>query len=352
MGKRTTTRTAAWLMVLAVACAFVALSFAIGPVSAQATATQAFIQQLHLARAGRLSAQLFVAKAFAEGVIVEKNMQQAVGWYTRAAKKGDFEAQFQAAKILHAGGDGVKRQPLAAVKLYKAAAKRGHPGAQNWLGYAYQHGHGVVKDYTIAADWYQNSAEQGLADAQNNLALLHLVGNGVNQDHPKAVELFQKAVDQGHGFAMNNLAGMYEIGWGVARDGEKAKELYRSAAIAGNTSAIENLKRLGVPIPPEAQQRIQQKSRASLTPALGTGAEPNDTDDVLNRGDVVSEVPSLEATDEEFEQWLAEQEDGLDDDFNSSTSSSSDPFDFVRKNWNRVNRQRNRRRKGPSETLR
>lgn len=321
------------------------------PVEAQTAATQAFVKQLHWARAGNLESQMFVAKAFAEGEIVERDIQQAIGWYLRAAKRGNVEAQFQAAKILHAGGNGVKRQPLAATKLYKAAAKRGHAGAQNWLGYAYQHGHGVIKDYSTAADWYKNAADQGLADAQNNLALMHLVGHGVPQDHTKAVKLFQQAVDQKHGFAMNNLAGMYEVGWGVSRDPAKAQELYSAAALTGNTSAIENLQRLGAAVPLEAQTLANQNKQDRVSVTLNTASDPAADEEILSRGDIITDVPSLEASDEEFEEWLSEQ-DGAEEQVPTAEFDGNDPFGFLKKNWNKVDRQRKRRRQSPSETLR
>ncbi len=327
-----------------------AVLLASAPAQAQAVASQNFVKQLHWARAGDLEAQMFVAKAFVEGRIVERDMQQAVGWYLRAAKRGNVEAQFQAAKILHAGADGVKRQPLAATKLYKAAAKRGHASAQNWLGYAYQHGHGVIKDYSTAADWYKNAADQGLADAQNNLALMHLVGHGVPQDHAKAAKLFQLAIEKNHSFAMNNLAGMYEVGWGVSRDPAKAKELYSTAALTGNTSAIENLKRLGEAVPLEAQTRAEQnKNRVNVT--MNTASDPSAEAEILSRGDIITDVPSLEASDEEFEEWLSEQ-DSFDEEIPTADFDGTDPFGFLKKNWNKVDRQRKRRRQSPSESLR
>ncbi len=321
------------------------------PVEAQTAATQAFVKQLHWARAGNLESQMFVAKAFREGQIVERDIQQAIGWYLRAAKRGNVEAQFQAAKILHAGADGVKRQPLAATKLYKAAAKRGHAGAQNWLGYAYQHGHGVIKDYSTAADWFKNAADQGLADAQNNLALLHLVGHGVAQDHTRAAKLFQLAVEQEHGFAMNNLAGMYEVGWGVSRDPARAQELYAAAALTGNTSAIENLQRIGAAVPLEAQTRVDQNKRDRVSVTLNTASDPSAEAEILSRGDIITDVPSLEASDEEFEEWLSEQ-DSLEEETPTAEFDGNDPFGFLKKNWNKVDRQRKRRRESPSESLR
>jgi len=227
------------------------------------TTVEDFQKQLQAARRGDPDALYFIGHAYETGIIVDRDYQQAASWYLEAAKRGNAEAQFRLAKIFHAGARGVTRQPETAVKLYKAAAQRGHPGAQNWLGYAYQHGHGVVLDHSAAVEWYRNAAEQGLPIAQNNLGLMYLRGQGVEQDQAQAAEWFQKAADGGHPLGMNNLAGLYEVGWGVQRDTDQARELYRQAALQGNDLAIENMRRLAVPVPPEAvrQSRINRRER-------------------------------------------------------------------------------------------
>ncbi|MGI9413907.1 MAG: tetratricopeptide repeat protein [Hyphomicrobiales bacterium] len=333
-----------------------------------------FRQQLYRARSGQLNAQLYVANEYEKGRVVEQNMQQAVGWYMRAARKGNLEAQFRLAKILHAGGKGVKRQPASAVKFYKAAAKRGHPDAQNWLGYAYQHGHGVVKNPSIAADWYKNAAGHGQAEAQNNLGLMYLTGKGVEQDHKTAAEWFQKAADQNHAMALNNLAGMYEAGWGVERSADKARELYQTAAVTGNQTAIANLKRLGQPAPGGAEGKVGQRGRSlrgttdpddptvyeTNTDGSATyGTSPDETttdepasDGTLSRGDVVTTDPNRPMTEQELERWLA-QNDPEDSRWPSVQNSGQDPFGVLQKNWDKVNKQRKRRkRKAPSDSLR
>ena len=316
-----------------------------------------FRDQLYRARSGKLSAQLWVANEYQKGTIVDQDMKQAVAWYVRAARKGNLEAQFRLAKILHAGGKGVKRQPGAAVKFYKAAAKRGHPDAQNWLGYAYQHGHGVVKNPSIAADWYKNAAGHGLAEAQNNLGLMYLTGKGVEQDHKTAAEWFEKAAQQNHAMAMNNLAGMYEVGWGVERSPEKAKDYYRTAALTGNETAINNLKRLGQPVPRGAARKARERVNASIgtsdTDELSTDEYSTDSqsrslrsdDDtyVTDDGDLRSD-PNRPMTEAELERWL---EEGDDAGGQGSTvqRSGQDPYGVLQKNWDRVNQQRSQQRR-------
>ena len=163
---------------------------------------------------------------------------------------------------------------------------------------------------------------------------------------------------------MNNLAGMYEVGWGVPRDPEKAKSLYTSSALTGNTSAIENLKRLGQPVPLEAQTRAERNQRdrvraksSAFASAIGicelrcVASDPYAEAEILSRGDIITDVPTLDASDEEFEEWLAEQ-DSFEDEFPSANFEGDDPFGFLKKNWNRVNRQRRQRPQDPSDTLR
>ena len=316
-----------------------------------------FRDQLYRARSGQLNAQLWVANQYQKGTIVEQNMKQAVAWYVRAARKGNLEAQFRLARILHAGGKGVKRQPASAVKFYKAAAKRGHPDAQNWLGYAYQHGHGVVKNPSIAADWYKNAAGHGQTDAQNNLGLMYLTGKGVEQDHKTAAEWFEKAAQKNHAMAMNNLAGMYEVGWGVERNPDKAKELYQSAALTGNETAINNLKRLGQPVPRGAARKARERINASYgtsdSDELTTDEYTTDSqsrslrsdDDPFSQDDeIVTTDPNRPMTEAELERWLEEGDSGISDG-STVQRSGQDPFGVLQRNWDRVNQQRTRQRR-------
>jgi TPR repeat protein len=201
-------------------------------------------KKLTLAKAGDEEAQIAVAQAYEQGIGANLSKVEAAKWYRAAAQQGNAEGQFRLARLVHEGGEGLKKSPEIAVQLYKSAADQGHAMAQNWLGYCYQRGIGIAAKDETAVEWYGKAADQGLAVAQNNLALMHLNGKGTPRDFAKAFALFKVAADQGDGWGLNNLAGMYEMGWGVAQDPKQASALYRKAAEAGNSAAGDNLKRL------------------------------------------------------------------------------------------------------------
>ena len=164
--------------------------------------------------------------------------------YRQAAEKGHAGAQ-NSLGWLYQHGQGVPQDDAAAAEWYRRAAEGGHAGAQNSLGWLYQHGQGVPRDYAAAAEWYRRSARQGNAGAQNSLGWLYQHGQGVPRDDAAAVEWYRRAAEGGHAGAQNNLGWMYQTGKGVRRDAEEAAAWYRKAADQGNEKAKAALKRLG-----------------------------------------------------------------------------------------------------------
>ena len=111
--------------------------------------------------------------------------KQAVKWRTKAAEKGDAEAQFNLA-VCYDNGKGVLQDDKQAVYWYTKAAEQGDADAQYNLGNSYSNGEGVLQDYKQAVYWYTKAAEQGHAEAQNNLCLSYAIGRGVLQDYAEA----------------------------------------------------------------------------------------------------------------------------------------------------------------------
>jgi uncharacterized protein len=72
---------------------------------------------------------------------------------------------------------------ISALKIMKPLAEKGHPGAQQRMGYMYQYGTGVLKDYTEALRWYRKSAEQGKKEAQADIGVIYENGLGVLKDN-------------------------------------------------------------------------------------------------------------------------------------------------------------------------
>jgi TPR repeat protein len=182
-----------------------------------------FEKKLTLAKAGDEEAQIAVAEAYLAGTEAKASRIEAAKWFRAAAQQGNPEGEFRLARLLHEGGDGVKKSPELAVPLYQSAADQ---------------------SAEIALKWYAKAAEQGFATAQNNLGMLHLNGKGTARDFQQAYRWFEKAAAQGDGWGLNNQAGMLEMGWGVPQDRQGALALYGRAAEAGIAVARDNQARL------------------------------------------------------------------------------------------------------------
>jgi len=93
---------------------------------------------------------------------------------------GHTDAQFNLG-VCYANGDGVNKDAEQAVSWYRRAAESGHTGAQLNLGVCYVNGDGVAKDAVQAVSWYQRAAESGDTDAQFCLGYHYANGDGHRQ---------------------------------------------------------------------------------------------------------------------------------------------------------------------------
>ena len=66
-------------------------------------------------------------------------------------------------------GEGLEKDNQEAMKWFLKAAEHGHARAQNAIGRMYNFGEGVKQDYQEAMKWYLKAAEQGDAHAQHNI---------------------------------------------------------------------------------------------------------------------------------------------------------------------------------------
>ncbi len=87
------------------------------------------------------------------------------------AKRGDPGAQFYVA-IAYEEGRGVARNMQKAVEWYAKAAKKHHNGAQYKLGQLYEQGIGVKKNLAMAKKWYEVAAANGSRLAKRRLQQL------------------------------------------------------------------------------------------------------------------------------------------------------------------------------------
>jgi len=94
------------------------------------------------------------------------------------AEQGDDVAQFNMGAV-YDQGQGVKRDPIEALRWYKLSAAQGNTHAQTNMGLMYAEGQGIPQDYSEAFRWTLLAAEKGDAQAQLNLCLMHMTGKSL-----------------------------------------------------------------------------------------------------------------------------------------------------------------------------
>ena len=203
----------------------------------------------------------------------QKNYDEAVKWYARAAEQGWGMSAMNLAQM-YEKGIGVKQSSAEAMKRYRVLADQGNDDARYRLaglyansgdyaqaavlyrkgiehddyramldlGPMYEHGRGVQKDLSRAAGLYEKAADRSRW-ARAKIGAMYLSGTGVPKDYAKALRWLQRASDEGDSTSHNNLGQMYEQGWGVQADYRKARDLYL-AALYGAPEARGNLESL------------------------------------------------------------------------------------------------------------
>jgi TPR repeat protein len=110
------------------------------------------------ATAGKAYDQLNLGAAYDNGIGVERDIDQALHWYQKAAEQGVVEAQFNLAHLL-------VTEEISAV---------------------------------AAAEWMLKAAEQGMVDAEYLMGVIYAEGIGVEIDRAEARLWLGKAIAKGH----------------------------------------------------------------------------------------------------------------------------------------------------------
>ena len=119
--------------------------------------------------------------------------------------------------IAYEEGQGVEKDTVKAVELYRQAADLGNADAMYRLAMCYMNGKGVEPEAIIGQQWSQKAAELGNIDAMVLLGACYAGGVGVEKDESMAAEWYQKAADLGDVDAMIKLGYCYDNGSGVDR---------------------------------------------------------------------------------------------------------------------------------------
>lgn len=204
---------------------------------------------------GHAQAQCALGLIYSEGKDVAKDFSLARKYFLEAAEQGDAKAQWNLAVMLISGSVGVKKDLKQAFVLCQNAANQGFVPAQATLGILYS----KMKKPEKAAKWWLLAAERGDPEAQFNLAVAYVKGNGVERDMNVAVTWFERAAGQGVVSAQSKLGLLYATGDGVALDRIEAYKWLVVASRQGEVAAIANARylepQLGVMEITEANRR-------------------------------------------------------------------------------------------------
>ncbi|KAF9908661.1 hypothetical protein EC991_009589 [Linnemannia zychae] len=170
---------------------------------------------------GNVEAQVALGDMYREGSGVNKDLQAALDWFTKAADQEDPVAQFKIG-TLYDNGEGVSRDHSKAEEWYLRAAKQGYSPAQRSLGSLYELGQGRLaekdRDYKVAMEWYLQASNQGDAQAQYEIGRMFDHGVGVTQDNLKAKQWYLQAAENGHLGAKLRLQSLSaHVGTGTSR---------------------------------------------------------------------------------------------------------------------------------------
>lgn len=220
---------------------------------------------------GSALAQYRFGRVLLEGRGGPQDVAGAVDWLTKAVAQNDLAATTLLARAWLSDLPGLPRDPRKAAVLLTRAAPRGDPEAQYLLGLLLRAGEGVPRDPATAATWFLAAAEGGHAEAQLTLALAQLapgpdqaVDTGMawlneaaaqglpqaqwhlaqqletNGQPAEALRWLRRAAEAGHVLAQRDLGTRYLDG-DAPQDAQEALRWLTEAARAGDAGAMHNL---------------------------------------------------------------------------------------------------------------
>jgi localization factor PodJL len=173
-----------------------------------------------------------------------------------AADDGDPAAAFEVARR-YADGAQVPKNLAKAAEWYRRAAEGGIAVAQYRLASLYERGQGVPRNLVDAVNWYQRAADQGNVNAMHNLAVLMSEGVEGPPDHDKALQWFLAAADYGVRDSQYNLGVIYARGLGPTQDLVQSYKWFAIAAGQGDTDASARRDEVAKAMNPEELARAR-----------------------------------------------------------------------------------------------
>ena len=197
------------------------------------------------------------------------------------------------------------RWESVSLEALKAAAERGDPGAQFWLGWRYGRGLGVPPTRDEANKWMRSAADQGLVEAQYQMGLMAELepaadGQSITGNYAVAAEWFQKAAEGDHADAMLHLGDLYYYGK-LGHNHPEAAKWFRRAADQGQGKALLRLGELYRDNRADLPQDHAESARW-----FRLAAKQGDAEAEYSLGLLLLEGVGIPHDVEEAEHWLAE----------------------------------------------
>lgn len=158
------------------------------------------------AESGNAIAQLFLARCYQEGLVVERDEVAAIPWLEKSAAQGnDFAIHTLAWS--YEMGLGVKIDVPKAFQKYTEAAELGNPTAMRAVGHLHA-GDALGKpNQELALTWYRKSAEAGDAVAMRLVGNAYFYGKGVKVDKTESERWYELAAKAGDSYIVGKRLG-------------------------------------------------------------------------------------------------------------------------------------------------
>lgn len=234
-------------------------------------------QAAQLIQASQMYAQYSLGRLYETGQGVQQDLQQAAGWYVRAADLGHPKAAMKLAYLFRDGGPGLKPDGRLAVSYFE---KAGTGSALNEIGLMYLKGTAVTRNAKIAHDWFEKAAAQGSTEAEYNLGLLFQAGYTGQPDYLQAMDHFRTAANAKDGPSMLALGQLYAEGKGVPKDLVQAHTWFDLATANGTPEGASRAAALEASMTPteivqaKAAVATWRPSDENALPGTATAATP------------------------------------------------------------------------------
>jgi len=192
------------------------------------------------AKAGLAGCHLAMAEYYANGIFVEKNIEEAMTRARLASQQGLGGGDYLLAKIFHRAPKykDIEKAKYWYLRTVERDMKAGKAALE--LGKIYDAENNEQK----AFDYYHMALQRGSNAALALLAKYYLQGRIVKSDLKKALGYLNESASLNYPKAYEILANLYFEGDILQRDLQKTKAYYRKAILKGSPTALVNYMRI------------------------------------------------------------------------------------------------------------